>query len=185
MRLKDLGKVSDANKVFNNLISGGATGNLTLAGALKDLDVQAKVAVVSQSALNEAQKMGVLATSGLTSEELKNAASTLATSAAQQQAAGSTGTLSLAFNGLAASLGISTTALAAFLGIAVALGAGVLIYPSGSRGHLQKNRKKNRHTRFLFLICPYNFIYIGMFSIISELCSSSINSSKFSKLFLV
>ena len=128
MQLTSLGKISDASKLFNNLISEGTLGNLALSNALKDLDTQTKIAVVSQSALSETQKIGVLATSGLISEELKNVVSTGSLSIAQKEAAGSTGTLSLAFKGLAASLGISTTALGIALGAIAAFGAGFLIY---------------------------------------------------------
>ncbi|WP_418752480.1 hypothetical protein [Frisingicoccus sp.] len=138
MQLKVLGELTS---IFNEL---------NQAGDILSID-QSSFNVLEKTfkGMSEAEFAAKMAASGLSTELQQQIAdiagvqlSTTTLSAAQQQAAGSTGTLALAFNGLAASLGISTTALAAFLGIAVAFGAGFLIYPSGSRGHLQKNRKK-------------------------------------------
>lgn len=61
-------------------------------------------------------------------EEAKQALATIALSSAQKKATASTSTLSLAYKGLAASLGISTTALGVALGAIAAIGAGFVIY---------------------------------------------------------
>ena len=75
MRLKDLGNLSNATTAITDLMNSGVTGNKALASTLSLLNTEQKIAAVSQLSLTEAQKLGILATSGLSAEELKEAAS--------------------------------------------------------------------------------------------------------------
>ncbi len=53
MQLKDLAKVSDATKTFNDIVKNGTISNLAFKKALEGLSTQSKINIVSQSALNE------------------------------------------------------------------------------------------------------------------------------------
>lgn len=56
MQLKEIAKVSDATKTFNDIIKHGNISNLAFKNALEGLSNQEKINIVAQSALNETQK---------------------------------------------------------------------------------------------------------------------------------
>ncbi len=112
MQLKSIAKVTEATNLFNNIVSNGAVSNLALKNALEGLDVQTKINIVSQSALNETQKIGALASAGLTAEELKNTVQTGALSASQKAATTSTLGFGTAMKGLGISIKKTMVALA-------------------------------------------------------------------------
>ena len=100
VQLKSIAKVTDATKLFKNIVSSGVANNLAFRNALAGLDVQTKINIVSQSTLNKTQMVGALASSGLTKEELKDAVAKLDTSIAANtlaasQTAATTSTLGL------------------------------------------------------------------------------------------
>lgn len=128
MQLKSIGEISNAIIKFNNLVSSGSRGNLLFAESIKTLTTEQKIAVVAQSTLTEKEKIGVLATAGLTFEELKNVVATNALSASEEIATATTSNLGLAFQGLAAKIGISTTALGLLTAGIAAVAASVLIW---------------------------------------------------------
>lgn len=104
MHLKSIGNTTTLSKSFNSLIASGVKGNLQLATSLMGVDTQTKIAIVSQSNLTETQKIGVLATSGLTAEELKQAVANNTLSTSQTTTTATTTGLTNAFRGLWATL---------------------------------------------------------------------------------
>lgn len=107
-----------------NLFGSGVFGleeSGQLVEILKQVDDGTASLIMSKSGLSKINQECILSEAG-------HSASLAATETSEVTATASTTGLSLAFKGLAASLGISTTALGAFLGIAAALGAGFLIY---------------------------------------------------------
>ena len=137
MQLKDLAKVSDATKTFNDIVKNGTISNLAFKKALEGLSTQSKINIVSQSALNETQKIGALASASLTSEELKQTIQNGSLSASQVTTTGTTIGLGTAFKGLwiqikaatasmlkfllTTPLGWATLAISAFAGVALGI----------------------------------------------------------------
>lgn len=77
----------------------------------------------SQMQLTKAQATAIFTAKGLSGTQLETAVNTALHSTAQKENAATTNTLSLAYKGLATSLGLTVTQLNIFLGIAVAAGA--------------------------------------------------------------
>lgn len=115
MDLKNINAITSATSQFNEVLSKGTKSNRILAATLSGVDTQAKIAIVSQSSLTHAQKMGILATSGLTDEELKNASATLSVSGSQTVATGTTNKFALAMKGLATKFKAVTASMKAFV----------------------------------------------------------------------
>ena len=115
MQLKELAKVSDATKTFNDIVNNGTVSNIAFKNALAGLSTQEKINIVSQSALNETQKIGALASAGLTSEELKQTVQNGSLAASQTVTTDTTLGLGTAFKGLWISIKSTTAAMWTFL----------------------------------------------------------------------
>ena len=115
MQLKELAKVSDATKTFNDIVNSGVVSNIAFKNALEGLSNQEKVNIVSQSELSETQKVGALASAGLTAEELKQTVQNGTLAASQTATTGTTIGLGTAFEGLRITIGKAAASLWAFL----------------------------------------------------------------------
>lgn len=137
MQLKNLGNSINAINDIQNIISsykGMNAGNdiiQALQNTTKGYSTEVLKLAIAQTTLDETQIKAILTAKGLkgqiletTTAELAQATSTNALSTSQKTATGTTTGLSTAFKGLAASLGISTTALGA-------LTAGITVFAAG------------------------------------------------------
>ena len=120
MQLKSLGNL----QIAKDVITQNADDFKIVSDAVKNLSKEYKATALASSTLSDAQKMQILINQGLTAEEAKQAVATATLSTSQKTATGTTTGLSTAFKGLAASLGISTTALGA-------LTAGITVFAAG------------------------------------------------------
>lgn len=108
----------------------GMSVNMAYAASLANVSMAEKVSIISRNQLTEAQARGILVASGLTGEELKSAMATYTQATAQKTATASTLSLSNGFKGLAASIGISTTALGVLVAGMAAISVGVIAFNS-------------------------------------------------------
>ena len=115
MQVKELAKVSDATKTFNDIVNSGVVSNIAFKNVLEGLSNQEKVNIVSQSKLSETQKVGALASAGLTAEELKQTVQNGTLAASQTATTGATIGLGTAFEGLRITIGKAAASLWAFL----------------------------------------------------------------------
>lgn len=136
MQLKSLGNLSIATET----IKQNANNFDIVSDAVKGLKNEYVATALSSSKLTEAQKIQILINKGLTVDEVKNALATATLSASQVTATGTTSTLGLAFQGLAAKIGISTTALGIFTGAMAAIGVG-LVAVKAYKQHMEEVRQ--------------------------------------------
>lgn len=121
MQLKSLGNL----KIAKDTILGSPDDLTAVTNAVKILNDKYAATAITVSTLTNAQKIKILTDRGLSIEEAKTALQTVALSESQKVATGTTTSLSTAYKGLAASIGVSTAALTAFIAI---LGAGLIGY---------------------------------------------------------
>ncbi|MDE6024514.1 MAG: hypothetical protein K2G45_03580 [Lachnospiraceae bacterium] len=154
MQLKEFAKVSDATKTFNNIVNSGVVSNIAFKNALAGLSNQEKINIVSQSALNETQKIGALASAGLTSEELKQAVQNGSLAASQATTTGTTLGLSTAFRGLIIKIKEATASMLTFLttnplGWATLAIGGIIAVTTGIKHHNKKIEETRQKIRDL------------------------------------
>ena len=147
MQLKNLGNLSEVLNSFK--VSSAAVGN-----TFNSMDLATQKFILSCGKLSETQLAvisgniewittadgAIVSTSGLTKAELDEAVATATLSASQKTATGTTSTLGLAFQGLAAKIGISTTALGIFTGAMIAIGVG-LVAVKAYKQHMEEIRQ--------------------------------------------
>ena len=95
----------------------GTVSNVAYKNVLAGLDAQQKINVISQLSLTETQRIGALASSGLSASELQAAKSSGVLATSQGVVTGTTNTFSIAMKGLSASIKSTLVALAPFLEI--------------------------------------------------------------------
>lgn len=122
MQLKSLGNLSIATEI----IKKNSNNFDIISNSVKNLRKEYVATALSSSVLSDEQKIQILISKGLTAEEAKQAIALNALSASETKATGTTGGLSTAFKGLAASLGISTAALGALVAGAAAFGVAAI-----------------------------------------------------------
>ena len=132
----DIGKsVQEVGNIYSDIISTGMSGAMDyevaihkLAGATENLNTKNTLQLLSQKGISAEMARGVLATKNLTEEEIKQAMSTYSVAGSQMVATGTTFSLSAAFEGLAASIGLTSLQLGILLGSIAAIGIGIAVY---------------------------------------------------------
>lgn len=143
--------VNGLNTILNTFNSTGSSEAIEI---FKGLNAETQKWILSSGKLSEVQ-IGMIkggmnfkestdsvkkSISGLTLEEFENAVATGGISTSQTAATGSTSSLGLAFQGLAAKIGISTTALGVFIGAVAAIGVGIAAF-NAYQQHLENVRQ--------------------------------------------
>ena len=140
MSLKDLGNFINIGKTINTFESLGGFKE-------KNLDLYNKFSESLSKCKTESEVLELTArlklNPTLTQEAIELSSvktATDLTAVSQTAATGSTSSLGLAFQGLAAKIGISTAALGAFMGVAAGIGVGIAVFKMYQQ-HIENVRK--------------------------------------------
>lgn len=130
--LSKLGQaINDVDDIMSSRI-GGLNGykkqNLDLAEALKDLTVEQTITALSTKDVSAAQATDILIKKGVTKETAEAAIANSTLAGSQKVATGTTLSLSAAYKGLAASLGLTTAALTGVIAGIAAIGIGIAVF---------------------------------------------------------
>jgi len=135
MQLKNLGNSVNAIKELQNVFSGISNVNQIREAEMSALTFttssyskEVLIASINQKVFTAEQAKAILTAKGLTGTEAEQIITTAGLTASETAATGATNGLSLAWQGLAAKLGISVTALNVAAGALAALAIGVTVY---------------------------------------------------------